>query len=56
MVEKNKYFWQIISQYVDRLKKGSKVDSIVQSFYNQYLYLQVSSTFNDVPFCSSSKT
>lgn len=38
MVEKNKYFWQIISQYVDRLKKGSKVDSIVQSFYNQYLY------------------
>ena len=37
-MEKSKYFWQIISKYIDRLKKGSNVDSIVQSFYNQHLY------------------
>ena len=37
-MEKSKYFWQIISKYIDRLKKDNNVDSIVQSFYNQYLY------------------
>ena len=38
MMEKNKYFWQVISKYIDKLKSGKNIDSVVQSLYNQYLY------------------